>query len=81
VSDRLPYEEVHSQRQIETFRSWDNAQKMRCMFEMYELAKHRLQMAVKTRHPDWSDERVERRVRVLVTGQPLISNGASDGRD
>ena len=79
MSDRLLYEEVHSQRQIEAFRSWDNAQKMRCMFEMYELAKHRLRMAVKTRHPDWSDEQVERRVRVLVTGQPLISNGASDG--
>lgn len=79
MSERLPYEEQFNRLQIETFRSWDNARKMRCMFEMYELAKHRLRMAVRARHPDWSDEQVERRVRELVTGQPLVQERVRDG--
>ena len=55
MNERLQYREQFSQRQIETFRTWDNVRKMRCMFEMYELAKHRLRMAVRARHPNWSD--------------------------
>ena len=50
--ERLRYKEQPSQHQIETFRSWDNVRKMRCMFELYELAKHRLRLAVRARHPD-----------------------------
>ena len=76
--ERLRYKEQPSQHQIETFRSWDNVRKMRCMFELYELAKHRLRMAVRARHPDWSDERVERRVRELVTGHPLVQDEVKD---
>jgi hypothetical protein len=72
MKECLLYREEPSQYQIEVFRSWDNVRKMRCMFEMYELAKHRLRMAVRARHPDWDDEEVERRVRELVTGQPLV---------
>ena len=49
------------------------------MFELYELAKHRARMAVRVRHPDWNDERVERQVRELVTGQPLISERGVNG--
>jgi hypothetical protein len=78
MNERLQYREQFSQRQIETFRSWDNVRKMRCMFEMYELAKHRLRMAVRARHPGWSDEEVERRVRELVTGQSLLRDGVRD---
>ena len=78
MNERLQYEEQFSQRQIETFRSWDNVRKMRCMFELYELAKHRLRMAVRARHSDWNDEEVERRVRELVTGQPLVRDGVRD---
>jgi uncharacterized protein YecE (DUF72 family) len=48
------------------------------MFELYELAKHRLRMAVRVRHPAWNDEEVERRVRELVTGQPLVQDGVRD---
>jgi hypothetical protein len=78
MNQRLQYREQFSQRQIQTFRSWDNVRKMRCMFEMYELAKHRLRMAVRARHPNWSEGEVERRVRELVTGQPLASDGVED---
>ena len=78
MNERLQYREQFSQRQIETFRTWDNVRKMRCMFEMYELAKHRLRMAVRARHPNWSDEEVERRVRELVTGNPLLRDGVRD---
>ena len=78
MNERLQYREQFSQRQIETFRLWDNVRKMRCMFEMYELAKHRLRMAVRARHPNWSDEEVERRVRELVTGNPLLRDGVRD---
>jgi hypothetical protein len=76
MNKRLQYSEQPSRRQIEVFRSWDNVRKMRYMFEMYELAKHRLRMAVCARHPDWNDEEVERRVRELVTGQPLVQGMA-----
>jgi hypothetical protein len=79
MSERLHYREQPSQQQIEAFRSWDNVRKMRAMFEMFELAKHRLRMAVRSRHPDWDDEQVERRVRELVTGQPLVQQKAKDG--
>lgn len=73
MNERVRYEERPSRLQIETYRSWDNARKMRVMFELFELAKHRARMAVRVRHPDWDDKQVERRVRELVTGQPLIS--------
>jgi len=80
VSDPIRYQEQPSRLQIETYRSWDNIRKMRAMFEMFELAKHRLRMAVRVRHPDWSEEQVERQMRELVTGQPLVRERERDGR-
>ncbi len=68
---RRLYEEKPNPLQIETYRAWDNARKMRGMFEMFELAMHRARMGVRARHPDWDDERVEARARELVTHQPL----------
>jgi hypothetical protein len=76
----LRYNEQPGQRQIETFRCWENVRKMRCMFELTELAKHRLRLAVRARHPDWSDEKVERRVRELVTGHPLVQEQVRLGK-
>jgi hypothetical protein len=80
MSELLRYQERPSRLQIETYRSWDNARKMRAMFEMFDLAKHRARMAVRSRHPDWDDEHVERRVRELVTGQPLIKERETGDR-
>ena len=65
------YEEEPNPLQIETYRAWDNARKMRSMFEMFDLAMHRARMGVRARHPDWDDKRVEARARELVTHQPL----------
>ena len=79
MKEQVHYQERPSQLQIETYRSWDNVQKMRCMFELFELAKLRARMAVRVRHPDWDDEQVERRVRELVTGQPLVRERISNG--
>jgi hypothetical protein len=79
MNERVEYEERPSHLQIAAYRSWDNARKMRAMFEMFELARHRVRMAVRVRHPNWDDEQVERRVRELVTGHPLIHDEASDG--
>ncbi len=79
MNERVRYQERPSRLQIETYRSWGNVRKMRCMFELFELAKHRARMAVRVRHPDWDDERVERRVRELVTGQALISEREGHG--
>jgi hypothetical protein len=63
------YEEEPNPLQIETYRTWDNARKMRSMFEMFDLAMHRARMGVRARHPDWDDKRVEARARELVTHQ------------
>jgi hypothetical protein len=65
------YEEEPNPLQIETYRAWDNARKMRSMFEMFDLAMHRARMGVRARHPDWDDKRVEARARELVTHQSL----------
>jgi hypothetical protein len=55
-------------RQIEIYRGWDNARKMRSMFEMFEFALRQVETGTRLRHPDWDDERVEAEVRRLVTG-------------
>ena len=65
------YTEEPNPLQIEIYRSWDNARKMRSMFEMFALAMHRARMGVRSRHPDWDDNQVEDRARELVTKQPL----------
>jgi hypothetical protein len=62
------YEEESHPLQIEIFRTWDNARKMRSMFEMFEFALRQVEIATRSRHPDWDDERVEAEVRGLVTG-------------
>ena len=66
------YEEEPNRLQIETYRAWDNARKMRSMFEMFEFALQQVRIGTRSRHPDWDDERVEAEVRRLVTGvEPL----------
>jgi hypothetical protein len=71
TSRRRLYQEEPNPLQIETYRAWDNARKMRSMFEMFDLAMHRARMGVRARHPEWDDERVEARARELVTHHPL----------
>jgi hypothetical protein len=66
------YEEEPNPQQIETYRAWDNARKMRSMFEMFEFALHQVRIGTRSRHPDWDDERVEAEVRRLVTGSELL---------
>jgi hypothetical protein len=66
------YQEEPNPLQIETYRAWDNARKMRSMFEMFEFALHQVRIGTRSRHPDWDDEQVEAEVRRLVTGvEPL----------
>ena len=66
------YEEEPNRLQIETYRAWDSARKMRSMFEMFEFALQQVRIGTRSRHPDWDDERVEAEVRRLVTGvEPL----------
>jgi hypothetical protein len=62
------YEEEPNPLQIETYRAWDSARKMRSMFEMFEFALHQVRLGTRSRHPDWDDEQVEGEVRRLVTG-------------
>jgi len=62
------YEEEPNPLQIETYRAWDNARKMRSMFEMFEFALHQVRIGTRSRHPDWDNEQVEAEVRQLVTG-------------
>jgi hypothetical protein len=72
VSYRRLYEEVNP-LQIEAYRSWDSARKMRSMFEIFEFALRQTRLAVRSRYPDWSDERVEKEARRLVTGvKPVV---------
>ncbi|HID64432.1 MAG TPA: hypothetical protein EYP49_17075 [Anaerolineae bacterium] len=66
------YQKEPNPLQIETYRAWDNARKMRSMFEMFELAMHRARMGVRARHSDWDDKQVEARARELATHRPLI---------
>jgi len=65
---RRSYEEESYSLQIEIYRGWDNARKMRSMFEMFEFALRQVETGTRLRHPDWDDERVEAEVRRLVTG-------------
>ena len=62
------YEEEPNPLQIEAYRAWDSARKMRSMFEMFEFALHQVRLGTRSRHPDWDDEQVEGEVRRLVTG-------------
>jgi hypothetical protein len=72
ASRRRLYEAVNP-LQIETYRSWDGARKMRRMFEMFEFALRQTRLAVRSRHPDWSDEQIETEARRLVTGvEPVV---------
>ncbi len=74
------YRERLSRLQIETYRTWDSARKLRAMFGMFEMAKIWVRIGVRTRHPDWDDEQVERQMRELVTGQPLIRDREPEDR-
>ena len=66
------YQDEPNPLQIETYRAWDSARKMRSMFEMFEFALHQVKIGTRSRHPDWDDEQVEAEVRRLVTGvEPL----------
>jgi hypothetical protein len=78
MSEPVEYRERLSLRQIETWRTWDSARKLQAMFEMFEMAKGWARIGVRSRHPDWDDEQVERRMRELVTGQPLVGNRRPD---
>ena len=64
------YEEEPNPVQIEIYRRWDNARKMRSMFEMFEFALQQARMGTRSRYPDWNDEQVEAEARRLVTGTP-----------
>jgi len=67
------YQEEPNPLQIETYRAWDSARKMRSMFEMFEFALHQVKIGTRSRHPDWDDEQVEAEVRRLVTGvEPVM---------
>ena len=67
------YEEEPNPLQIEAYRAWDSARKMRSMFEMFEFALHQVRIGTRSRHPDWDDEQVEAEVRRLVTGvEPMV---------
>jgi len=66
--DKPAYEESPNPVQIQIYRSWDNARKIRSMFEMFEFACHQVRIGTRSRHPDWDDECVEAEVRRLVTG-------------
>jgi hypothetical protein len=68
ASRQCLYEEEPNPLQIETYRAWDNARKMRSMFEMFEFALQQARIGTRSRHPEWDDERVEAEVRPLVTG-------------
>jgi hypothetical protein len=67
------YEEEPNPLQIKTYRAWDNARKMRSMFEMFEFALHQARIGTRSRHPDWDDEQVEAEVRRLVTGSEPVT--------
>jgi len=62
------YEEETNPLQIEIYRTWDDARKMRSMFEMFEFALHQARIGTRSRHLGWDDDRVEAEVRRLVTG-------------
>lgn len=62
------YGEKPNLLQIEIYRSWDGARKMRSMFEMFEFALRQARIGTRSRYPDWDDEQVEVEARRLVTG-------------
>jgi hypothetical protein len=64
---RRTYEEKPNPVQAEIYRSWDNARKMRAMFEMFEFALQQARIATRSRHPDWDDEQIEAEARRMVT--------------
>jgi hypothetical protein len=72
TSCQRPYEEESSLLQLETYRAWDGARKMRSMFEMFEFALRQTRIGAHSRHPDWDDEQIEAEVRRLVTGCDLV---------
>ena len=65
--------------QVRVYRTWDDARKMRSMFEMFEFALRQARLAVRLRHPDWSGEQVETETRRLVTGVGPIAGQDSHG--
>jgi hypothetical protein len=64
---RRTYEEKPNPVQAEIYRSWDNARKMRAMFEMFEFALQQARIVTRSRHPDWDDEQIEAEARRMVT--------------
>ncbi len=78
MSEPGEYRERLSLLHIETYRMWDSARKLQAMFEMFEMAKNWARIGVRSRHPDWTEEQVERRMRELVTGQPLVGDRGAD---
>jgi len=62
------YQEEPNPLQAEIYRTWDDARKMRRMFEMFEFALRQVRTGTRLRHPDWSAEQVEAEARRLVTG-------------
>ncbi len=66
------YGEEPNPLQIEVYRSWDSVRKMRRMFEMFEFALQQARVGTRSRHPDWSDEQVEKEARRLVTGTASV---------
>jgi hypothetical protein len=71
-SRRRPFckEEVNP-IQIEIYRSWGGARKMRSMFEMFEFALRQARVGTRSHHPDWDDVQVEAEARRLVTGTDI----------
>jgi hypothetical protein len=72
-----PHERLYGEEpnplQIEIYRSWDNARKMRSMFEMFEFALNQARIGTRSRHPEWDDEQIEAEARRLVTGSEPIA--------
>jgi hypothetical protein len=67
------YEEESNSLQVETYRAWDGARKMRSVFEMFEFALRQTEIGTRSRHPDWDDGRIEAEARRLVTGcEPVV---------
>lgn len=67
------YEEEPSLLQIDIYRSWDSARKIRSMFEMFEFTLRQARIGTRSHHPRWDDERIEAEARRLVTGSEPVT--------
>jgi hypothetical protein len=66
------YEEESNSLQVETYRAWDSARKMRSVFEMFEFALRQTEIGTRSRHPDWDGGQIEAEARRLVTGCEFV---------